>query len=78
VLVAMDAGMKTIDAQSVGHALIDMDLIAFDGTRFQVLSLPDALPSSRRAPLTTSEDLENHDPATISATILSSLDPSSR
>jgi hypothetical protein len=60
------------------NALIDMDLIAFDGTRFQVLSLPDALSSSRRAPLTTAQDLENHDPATITATILSSLDPSSR
>jgi hypothetical protein len=60
------------------NSLIDMDLIAFDGTRFQVLSLPDAPHPSRRAPLTTAEDLENHDPATIRATILSSLDPSSR
>ena len=55
------------------NSIIDMDLIAFDGTRFQVLSLPDAPPSARRAPLTTAEDLENHDPATIRATILSAL-----
>jgi hypothetical protein len=60
------------------NALIDMDLIAFDGTRFQVLSLPNAPPQSHPAPLITAEDLENHDPATIRASILSSLVPSSR
>lgn len=58
--------------------LIDMDLIAFDGTRDQVLSLPDAPPSKRRASLTSAEDLENHNPATIRATVLSSIDPASR
>jgi hypothetical protein len=59
------------------NALIDMDLIAFDGSRFQVLSLPDAPPAPRKAPLTTAEDLENHAPATIKATILASIDSGS-
>jgi hypothetical protein len=59
------------------NALIDLDLIAFDGTRFQVLSLPHAPPPSRRAPLTTDEDFENHDPATINAIARASLESSS-
>lgn len=47
------------------NALIHKDLIAFDGTRFQVLSLPDnpIAPSSK--PLCTTQDFEDHDPATI-------------
>lgn len=59
------------------NALIDMDLIAFDGTRYQVLSLPDAPPAFRSGPLTTAQDFENHDPATIRAAILASIDPDS-
>ncbi|HEV7884879.1 MAG TPA: hypothetical protein VGO81_15005 [Solirubrobacteraceae bacterium] len=56
------------------NSLIDKDLIAFDGGRFQVLSLPPApvVPASR--PLVTSEDFEEHDPATIRQLIRSSLD----
>jgi hypothetical protein len=47
------------------NSLIDKDLIAFDGTRFQVLSLP-AKPFDRpSAPLTTGADFERDDPATI-------------
>jgi hypothetical protein len=44
--------------------LIEKDLIAFDGTRFQVLSLParPRLPYSR--PLQTDDDFEAEDPAT--------------
>lgn len=46
-------------------ALVERDLIAFDGVRFQVLSLP-ARPVPRPArPLRSSADLEQHDPATI-------------
>jgi hypothetical protein len=47
------------------NALIAKDLIAYDGTRFQVLSLPlrPVLPAS--PPLRTAEDFEEHDPATI-------------
>jgi hypothetical protein len=51
-----------IDAR---NALIDKDLLAFDGRRFQVLELP-AEPS--RLPtrlLRTDADFENHDPATV-------------
>lgn len=48
------------------NGLIDKDLVAFDGARFQVLSLPDK-PRSRAStpPLCTQADMENHDPATI-------------
>lgn len=59
------------------NGLIDMDLIAFDGTRFQVLSLPDPPPIPPKGLLTTAEDLQNHDPATIKATILASIDSGS-
>ena len=57
----------------VRNSLLDQDLIAFDGSRFQVLSLP-AKPVVRvRAPLTTPEDFEEHDPLTIRQLIGSSL-----
>ena len=58
----------------VRNSLIAKDLIAFDGTRFQVLSLPPAPIVPVRRPLVTSEDLEDHDPATIRHLIRSSLD----
>jgi len=45
------------------NALIEKDLIAFDGRLFQVLSLPD-LPRSPVL-LKTPEDMERSDPATI-------------
>jgi hypothetical protein len=47
------------------NALIDKDLIAFDGTRFQVLSLPPHPFVRPRPPLTTQDDFEREDPATI-------------
>jgi hypothetical protein len=51
------------------NALIRKDLIAFDGTRFQVLSLP-ARPVSDPPPaLRTPEDFDEHDPATIRRTL---------
>jgi hypothetical protein len=47
------------------NALIAKDLIAFDGTRFQVLALPPR-PQIEPAPsLTTAAQFEDHDPATI-------------
>jgi hypothetical protein len=47
------------------NALIDQDLVAHDGSRFQVLSLPER-PAARRAePLRTPRDFEERDPATI-------------
>lgn len=47
------------------NALIHKDFIAFDGTRFQVLSLPDNPIDSPSKPLRTPQDFEDRDPATI-------------
>lgn len=58
----------------VRNSLIDKDLIAFDGSRFQVLSLPATPIVPTRRPLVASEDFEDHDPATIRHIIQSSLD----
>lgn len=51
------------------NGLIVKDLIAFDGTRFQVLSLPERPVRNPSPPLRTAEDFEEHDPATIRRTI---------
>jgi hypothetical protein len=51
------------------NALIRKDLVAFDGTRFQVLSLPDKI-DEQPAP----EDQHHRDPASIRAAILAALD----
>ena len=56
------------------NGLIEKDLIAFDGRRFQVLSLPARPKANVRGPLSTFEDFEEHDPATIREIIRSSLD----
>jgi hypothetical protein len=58
----------------VRNALIDKDLIAFDGTRFQVLSLPPQPVTSPRPSLVTQDDFERDDPATIRQLIRPSLD----
>jgi len=58
----------------VRNSLIDKDLIAFDGRRFQVLSLPQTPLVPPRRPLVTQDDLEEDDPATIQHLIRSSLD----
>jgi hypothetical protein len=58
----------------VRNSLVDKDLIAFDGGRFQVLSLPPAPTVPARRPLVTQEDFEDHDPATIRHLIRSSVD----
>jgi hypothetical protein len=57
----------------VRDALIDKDLVAFDGRRFQVLSLPDkpVLPPSQ--PLSNAAELEEHDPGTVRQIILDGL-----
>jgi len=54
------------------NELIAKDLIAFDGKRYQVLSLP-ARPVSTQKPLHTKEDFEESDPATIRGLIRRSL-----
>jgi hypothetical protein len=57
------------------NRLIHKDLIAFDGTRYQVLSLPEHPVVASTPALTTSEDLEANDPATIRHLVRSSLAP---
>ena len=47
------------------NALIEKDLIAFDGTLFQVLSLPDAAIQPCRRALKDQKEMQTHDPATI-------------
>lgn len=54
------------------NMLIDKDLIAFDGTLFQVLSLPDSVWTSTEA-LKTSAQMQKHDPATVRQLITKSL-----
>jgi hypothetical protein len=59
------------------NALIHHDLIAFDGTRFQVLALPDRpTPDSARS-LRTAQDFEDHDAATIRGSLRRSFPPRS-
>jgi hypothetical protein len=58
----------------VRNGLIAKDLIAFDGTRFQVLSLPAQPLIHVRPPLVDQDDFESDDPAAIQKLIRSSLD----
>lgn len=60
------------DYVDVRNSLLHKDLIAFDGTRFQVLSLPPT-PVAPPPPLATAQDFEEHDPATVARLIRSSL-----
>jgi hypothetical protein len=53
------------DYLAARNALIDKDLLAFDGTRFQILSLPLRPVASVRPTLQTQADYERDDPATI-------------
>lgn len=55
------------------NGLLAKDLIAFDGTRFQVLSLPDKPVPRPSSALRPARDLEDDDPATVRRTILASL-----
>lgn len=55
------------------NSLIAKDLIAYDGTRFQVLSLPERPVPRPSAPLRTAEDFEEHDALTIRQRIRESL-----
>ncbi len=47
------------------NALIDQDMIAFDGYLFQVLSLPEEITRPVSKALKTQKQMEEHDPATI-------------
>jgi len=56
------------------NALIDKDLIAFDGLLFQVLSLPPSPVLQTKHMLKSEEDMALHDPASIRRIIARSLD----
>ena len=47
------------------NALIEKDLIAFDGYLFQVLSLPEKVLTPSCRPLKTPDEMEQYDPATV-------------
>ena len=55
------------------NSLIAKDLIAFDGTRFQVLSLPEPPHFEPARPLTTDDQFDADDPATMRRTVRTSL-----
>ena len=60
----------TVDEYIVARiALIEKDLISFDGHLFQVLSLPEKVVNPSGRPLKTSEEMELYDPATINQLI---------
>ncbi len=53
------------DYLTARNRLIKADLIAFDGSRFQVLSLPNAPVAPSPRPLENRADFEDRDPSTI-------------
>lgn len=55
------------------NALIDHDLLAFDGHLYQVLSLPAQPVANPSPPLCTPESMPEHDPATIRQILTRSL-----
>ena len=66
----LDAICTLLDLQNddylvARNGLLEKDLLAFDGRRFQILSLPKVPRHVAAPPLRTREDFENHDPATI-------------
>jgi hypothetical protein len=66
----LDAILALLDLQNdeyliARNGLLEKDLLAFDGRRFQVLSLPEAPRHVAAPPLSTREDFEERDPATI-------------
>ena len=71
--ICSTAALTLDDFIAARNALIDKDLIAFDGSRFQVLALPTAPAKPAAAALTTQADLEARDPATIRAALLATL-----
>jgi len=65
--------MTPDDYVTVRNSLIDKDLIAFDGSRFQVLSLPESPAHTQARPIVDRADFDKHDPATIHGLIRASL-----
>ena len=66
-------GMSVDDYILARNALIEKDLIAFDGRVFQVLSLPEKVVEIFRQPLKKPEEMKRHDPATIHQLAVHSL-----
>ncbi len=66
-------GMTVDRYVAARNELISLDLIAFDGTRFQVLSLPAKAKQQTKAPLRNATSFEEQDPATIHLLIKDSL-----
>jgi hypothetical protein len=62
------------DYVTARNALIQLDLLAFDGTSFQVLSLPSRPALRKRPPLVNRDDFERDDPASVAQLIRASLD----
>jgi hypothetical protein len=54
-------------------ALIQKDLIAFDGYLYQVLALPQSPTGQRASPLKTPKDMAERDPATIGQIVRGAL-----
>lgn len=71
--IAATLEMVLDDYVEARNGLLAKDLIAFDGTRFQVLSLPTKPVHRASAALRSARDLEQDDPATVRRTILASL-----
>lgn len=55
------------------NGLLDKNLIAFDGRRYQVLSLPAEPVLAASPPLRSQADLEDRDPGTIRHSLLDAL-----
>ena len=66
-------GISVDDYILARNALIEKDLIAFDGRVFQVLSLPEKVVETFRQPLKKPEEMKRHDPATIHQLAVHSL-----
>ena len=66
-------GISVDDYILARNALINKDMISFDGKFFQVLSLPEKVVLTSRPPLKNQEDMEQHDPATIHQLLSDSL-----
>ncbi len=58
-------GITLDDYIEARNALIDKDLLAFDGRLFQVLSLPASAAKGTRRLFRTQEQMQREDPATI-------------
>jgi len=68
--------INTDDYILARNALINKDLIAFDGYLFQVLSLPVRATGDQPLALQSEKDMTRNDPATIQQLIQSSLSSS--